>query len=140
MWEEVSTLTITEETDLTVRNDDVEILISFVNGYHYDSYPFDGPGGTLAHAYYPHNNEGVSQHSDFLKEVLSVLMLCAPSNCRRPFSYHTKMADFEYFRVLSIFSWKKKLRKVYWIWQGTTVKSTNHNVGAPKRAELPDVW
>ena len=34
-------------------------------------------------------------------EALSVLMLCAPSNCRRPFSYHTKMADFEYFRVLS---------------------------------------
>ena len=90
MWEEASTLTITEETDLTVRNDDVEILISFVNGYHFDSYPFDGSGGTLAHAYYPHNNEGVSQHSDFLKEVLSVLMLCAPSNCRRPFSREKK--------------------------------------------------
>ena len=139
MWERASTLTIKEETDPTVPDDNVDILISFVNGYHYDSYPFDGPGGTLAHAYYPHNNEGVSQHSEFLKEVLSVLMLCAPSNHRRPFSYHTKMADFEYFRVLSIFSWKK-LRKVYWIWQGTTVKSTNHNVGAPKRAELPDVW
>ena len=42
-----------------------------------------------------------------LKETLSVLMLCAPSNRRRPFSYHTKMADFEYFRVLSVFSWNK---------------------------------
>ena len=39
-------------------------------------------------------------------EVLSVLVLCAPSNRRRPFSYHTKMADFEYFRVLSVSSWK----------------------------------
>ena len=38
---------------------------------------------------------------------LSVLMLCALSNRRRPFSYHTKMADFEYFRVLSVFSWNK---------------------------------
>ena len=35
---------------------------------------------------------------------LSVLMLCAPSNRRRPFSYHTKMADFNYVRVLSVFS------------------------------------
>ena len=34
-------------------------------------------------------------------EALSVLMLCAPSKRQRPFSYHTKMADFEYFRVLS---------------------------------------
>ena len=34
-----------------------------------------------------------------LKEVLSVLMLCAPDNRRRPFSYHTKMAD----RVFSCF-------------------------------------
>ena len=42
-----------------------------------------------------------------LKEVLSVLMLCAPDNHRRPFSYHTKIADFEYFHVLSVFSWNK---------------------------------
>ena len=34
-------------------------------------------------------------------------LLCAPSSHRRPFSYHPKMADFEYFRVLSVFSWKK---------------------------------
>ena len=39
-----------------------------------------------------------------LKEALSVLMLCAPNNRQRPFSYHTKMADFEYFRVLSALS------------------------------------
>ena len=32
-------------------------------------------------------------------EALSVLMLCAHSNRRRPFSYYAKMADFEYFRV-----------------------------------------
>ena len=31
-----------------------------------------------------------------IKEFLTVLMLCAPI---------TKMADFEYFRVLSVFSW-----------------------------------
>ena len=47
-----------------------------------------------------------------VKEALSVLMLCAPSNRWRPFLYHTKMMDFKYFRVLSVFSWYK-LRKVY---------------------------
>ena len=32
-----------------------------------------------------------------------------------------------------------KLRKLFWIWQVATVRSINHNVGCPKRAELPDV-
>ena len=35
-------------------------------------------------------------------------MLCASSNRRRPISYHTKMADFEYFRGLSVF-WGKNI-------------------------------
>ena len=30
----------------------------------------------------------------FLKKV-SISVLCAPGNGRRPFSYHSKMADFE---------------------------------------------
>ena len=66
-------------------------------------------------------------------------MPCAPGNRRRTFSYHTKMADFEYFRVLSVFSWKiwHKLRKVYWIWQVAVV--TSINCRRPERAELPDV-
>ena len=38
--------------------------------------------------------------------LLSALMLCAPNNRRRPFSYDTKMADFAYFRVSSVFSCK----------------------------------
>ena len=48
-------------------------------------------------------------------------MLCAPSNCRRPFSYHTKMADFRVFSCFVRFLVKiiscHKLRKVYWICQ-----------------------
>ena len=43
--------------------------------------------------------------SYYIKDALSVLMLCEPSNRRQPFSYNTKMADVEYFRVLALFSW-----------------------------------
>ena len=38
-----------------------------------------------------------------IKEALSVLMLCTPSNCRWAFSNHTKMVDFDYFCTLSFF-------------------------------------
>ena len=56
-WAEVSTLTV-READSSASDNDVDILISFVRGFHNDPYPFDGQGGTLAHAYYPHNNLG----------------------------------------------------------------------------------
>ena len=41
--------------------------------------------------------------SQILLKKLSVLMLCTPNNCWQPFSYHKKMANFEYFHVLSVF-------------------------------------
>ena len=75
-------------------------------------------------------------------EALLLLILCAPSIRRRPFSCRTKMADFEYSRVLSVSSRKTKwhqLRRVHWIWQVATATSINYNVGAPVRAELPYV-
>ena len=43
-----------------------------------------------------------------LKEGLSVLMLCAPCNRRRPFRYLTKMAD------LSIFVFCPFSREINW--------------------------
>ena len=75
-----------------------------------------------------------------LKKNISVLMLCAPSNHRRPFPYHTKMADFEYF--------------VFCPFSGANISINSKNVlhmassdsqiaklqrGCPKRADLPDV-
>ena len=57
-WDEASALTI-READPSIPDNKVDILISFVEGYHGDPYAFDGTGGTLAHAFYPHNNQGL---------------------------------------------------------------------------------
>ena len=70
-----------------------------------------------------------------LKEVLSVLMLCAPSNRQRPYSCHTKITILRVFFVFCLFSHERnwhKLRNVYLIRQVATIRSINYNVGALK--------
>ncbi|TFH07028.1 MAG: matrixin family metalloprotease [Nitrosomonadales bacterium] len=48
-WGQYTPLTFTEVSVVTEAN----IKISFQRGDHFDSYPFDGTGGTMGHAFYP---------------------------------------------------------------------------------------
>nr|XP_015196688.1 PREDICTED: matrilysin-like [Lepisosteus oculatus] len=59
VWSDVIPLTFRKTTDLTA-----DILISFAAGEHGDFSPFDGPSGTLAHAFSPGSGLGGDAHFD----------------------------------------------------------------------------
>ncbi|XP_043925730.1 matrix metalloproteinase-17 [Protopterus annectens] len=48
VWSDITPLNFHE-----VRGDNADIQIDFSRADHHDGYPFDGPGGTVAHAFFP---------------------------------------------------------------------------------------
>ena len=61
LWSGPTNLRIKE--DRSSADKDVDIQISFEIGCHNDDYPFDGPGGVLAHAFYPPADINLGEHS-----------------------------------------------------------------------------
>uniref|UniRef100_UPI00358E65E9 matrix metalloproteinase-17-like isoform X1 n=2 Tax=Myxine glutinosa TaxID=7769 RepID=UPI00358E65E9 len=59
-WEAVTQLSFRE----VPRHHNADIVVEFTNRYHMDSYPFDGIGGTLAHAFFPGSSLAGDTHFD----------------------------------------------------------------------------
>lgn len=64
LWSGASNMKI-KEANKYAEDKDVDIQIHFHTANHGDGYPFDGEGGTLAHAFYPHHNQGLSGDAHF---------------------------------------------------------------------------
>lgn len=60
VWGSVTPLTFTE-----VTSEKADIVIDFNRYWHGDSLPFDGPGGILAHAFFPRTHREGEVHFDY---------------------------------------------------------------------------
>lgn len=71
LWSDVSKIRFKEVHPSTPN---IDITIGFHTGSHGDSYPFDGPGQTLAHAFYPASGGDIhfDDSEDFRQHVTSI--------------------------------------------------------------------
>ncbi|XP_005670966.1 stromelysin-3 isoform X2 [Sus scrofa] len=60
VWSDVTPLTFTE-----VHEGHADIMIDFTRYWHGDNLPFDGPGGILAHAFFPKTHREGDVHFDY---------------------------------------------------------------------------
>ncbi|KAM6986262.1 stromelysin-3 [Aplochiton taeniatus] len=60
VWSEVTPLRFTE-----VQSGKADIIIDFTRYWHGDNLPFDGPGGILAHAFFPRTHREGDIHFDY---------------------------------------------------------------------------
>ncbi|XP_057382313.1 stromelysin-3 isoform X4 [Balaenoptera acutorostrata] len=60
VWSDVTPLTFTE-----VHEGHADIIIDFTRYWHGDNLPFDGPGGILAHAFFPKTHREGDVHFDY---------------------------------------------------------------------------
>ncbi|XP_078523943.1 LOW QUALITY PROTEIN: stromelysin-3-like [Lissotriton helveticus] len=60
VWSDVTSLTFTE-----VHEGRADIIIDFTRYWHGDNLPFDGPGGILAHAFFPKTHREGDVHFDY---------------------------------------------------------------------------
>ncbi|KAM6155199.1 stromelysin-3-like [Rhynchocyon petersi] len=60
VWSKVTPLTFTE-----VQEGRADIMIDFTRYWHGDNLPFDGPGGILAHAFFPKTHREGDVHFDY---------------------------------------------------------------------------
>lgn len=55
-WSEKANIDFVETPNAQIGSS--QIRVRFETGDHADGFPFDGPSGTLAHAFFPLNNRG----------------------------------------------------------------------------------
>ena len=60
----------------------------------------------------------------YRNKITSTVMLCAPNNRRRPFSYHKKMADFEYSSCFVRLLVKKKVVFLKFVLRNSSAQHT----------------